>query len=376
MLKTELFSNTTATYLPPFIGNGFIKQTFTSSGKKLKSFGILFGTYCRKNTIDIIVEILDNTDKVLYNETINSSILVDNAFHTFKSDIDLEVNGKYTLSIKILKGITVNTITCKIGDKKYDEKLTINNNPIPDKQLVCEFTFLDENYIEQKIEYENFKDNLGLISVIIPTYNSAEYLSKTLKTLENQIYNNFEVIVVDDGSKNPIKVYSIVKNSPLDITLIFSCKNKGACYARNLGIDISKGQYIFCCDSDVELNNDCLYKMINKLHENPNATWCYCNFYVGKELRSFYPYNKHTFFKRNCSSTMSLVKASANGRYDTSIRRLQDWDFFLTLAENGHEGIWINEVLFKAHDRDGITKNNPLNYTQALNILKSKHPNM
>ena len=150
-------------------------------------------------------------------------------------------------------------------------------------------------------------------------------------------------------------------------------KNLGACTARNKGAEIAEGEYLFFCDSDVVLDPTIFEKMIQKLHVNDSAKWCYCNFNVGTTSKIFKEFNIEELRNRNLCSTMSLMKTEVFPGFREDLKRLQDWDVFLTLAEAGHQGIWINENLFKAADRPGISKNS-ISWVDAIADLRKYHP--
>ncbi|MDQ0173387.1 glycosyltransferase family 2 protein [Paenibacillus tundrae] len=87
------------------------------------------------------------------------------------------------------------------------------------------------------------------VSVIIPTYNKAEYLDLTLSSFINQTYKNFEIIIIDDGSEdNTLEVIGQYEDL-LDIKRI-SHLNQGRAYSRNRGLDISTGEIILFNDDD------------------------------------------------------------------------------------------------------------------------------
>lgn len=90
-----------------------------------------------------------------------------------------------------------------------------------------------------------------LVSVILPTYNRAHLIDRAIKSVLNQTYHNFEIIVVDDGSSDATKsVVNLFKDKRLKY--IKYHQNRGACFAWNAGIKESQAKYIAFQDSDDE----------------------------------------------------------------------------------------------------------------------------
>ncbi|MFI3328903.1 MAG: glycosyltransferase [bacterium] len=88
-----------------------------------------------------------------------------------------------------------------------------------------------------------------LVSIIIPCYNVDKYITKCFESILTQTYQNFEVIVIDDGSTdNTLDI--IMKYEHLPNFKIITQSNKGVCVARNIGIDESKGEYMVFIDPD------------------------------------------------------------------------------------------------------------------------------
>jgi len=85
------------------------------------------------------------------------------------------------------------------------------------------------------------------LSVIIASYNHQDYIAETLESLEKQTFQDFEIIVVDDGSTD--KTVEVAKNFP-SRAQIFTQENQGVVAARNRGASLAKGQYICFVDSD------------------------------------------------------------------------------------------------------------------------------
>lgn len=121
-------------------------------------------------------------------------------------------------------------------------------------------------------------NNYPLVSIIIPTYNSSDYIIDTLRKLESQSYKNFEIIVVNDGSKDNtlelLKAEEII-NPRLKV---IDKTNGGVSSARNSGIRNAQGRFISFLDDDDEFDPDYLIKMYARYRET-GAKAIYCGFY-------------------------------------------------------------------------------------------------
>ncbi len=114
---------------------------------------------------------------------------------------------------------------------------------------------------------KNNKENNLLISIIIPCYNIEKYISKTLESVFNQTYQNFEIILVDDGSKdNTGKLLDDYSKKDKRIKVIHKV-NEGVSQARNIGIENAVGEYIYFLDGDDLIENN-LLERANEVFEN------------------------------------------------------------------------------------------------------------
>ena len=93
-------------------------------------------------------------------------------------------------------------------------------------------------------------NNQPKISVIIPVYNTAKYLSKCLDSILNQTLKEIEVIVVNDGSKDNSQELIDVYKEKDDRIVAIQKENGGLSDARNVGIDVANGEFIAFIDSD------------------------------------------------------------------------------------------------------------------------------
>jgi glycosyltransferase involved in cell wall biosynthesis len=232
-----------------------------------------------------------------------------------------------------------------------------------------------------------------MISIIIPVYNRAKVIGKTLESIKNQTYKNYEVIIINDGSTD--KTEDAVSNflakagdSFTNELSFFNQKNQGAPAARNNGFQKAKGDLLFFCDADTFLKPEALEKMFNTLAAHPEASYTYSSFFWGKKLFKLFPFDANRLRQMPYINTMSLIRRSdfpVQG-WDVALKKFQDWDLWLTMLEQGHIGFWIEEPLFTI-DPSGIISNwlpkvaykyfpflpAVQRYNNAMAIIKKKH---
>lgn len=231
-----------------------------------------------------------------------------------------------------------------------------------------------------------------MISVIVPCYNHASALPGLLNSLAKQTYDDIEVIIVDDGSKdNPCKVVNKMAAS-----LPYSCechitKNQGAPAARNFGARLAKGDYLLFADADLIMQPNMLMVLLDALNKNPQASYAYSAFKFGWKKFSAVQFDASALRKMNYIHTSALIRKADFIGFDESLTRFQDWDLWLTLLSNGKVGVAVPEVLFTARVmRVGISKWRPsmwykiwpifgftpgtvLAYNKAKRIIQEKH---
>ncbi len=188
----------------------------------------------------------------------------------------------------------------------------------------------------------------GLISVIIPVYNHAEHLQEVLNALFRQSYGQFEVIIVDDGSERYLRKEDFQVAPNFRITWLRQ-DNKGAPAARNFGFNNSHGDYLLFLDADVIASVDMLEKLYIALEKNPQASYAYCDHYMGFKRIPSRNFDADALKKNNYIPTMSLIRRSDFPCFDESLRRFQDWDLWLTMLEHGNRGVYVSGFLWRAY---------------------------
>ena len=233
-----------------------------------------------------------------------------------------------------------------------------------------------------------FKNNNNIIiSIIIPTYNREKYIVNSVKSVLNQNFNNIEIIIVDDLSKDNTR-YEIEKIKDNRIKYIKLNKNKGACYARNLGIKIAKGKFISFQDSDDLYRFDKLKKQMENLNKyNSDFDFCRICVHVNQTLKIYYPNddivneikNKNIFdillSKGNFISTQSiLVKKNYIEKFlfDTKFPRWQDYDLVLRIIPNVKVS-FTNETLVDVYKQKDSISLFPEKLKKAIILLLNKN---
>ena len=111
-----------------------------------------------------------------------------------------------------------------------------------------------------------------LVSIIVPVYNAEKFLNDTISTVQNQTYSNWELLFIDDKSKDDsVKIIEAAIKKDKRIKLYKQAKNGGAALARNRGIEEAAGKYICFLDADDLWKPEKLQKQITFMHNQKCA---------------------------------------------------------------------------------------------------------
>lgn len=189
------------------------------------------------------------------------------------------------------------------------------------------------------------------ISVVIPCFNHANVLRRTLECLVHQTLQPREVVVIDDGSTdNPEPIVREFKDRlPLAFTRLRH--NHGAPFARNEGAKLTSSPYLLFLDADAELVSSALQVFAETLHDHPESAFAYSNFLWGAKRFRGQVFNVEELKKRNYIHTSSLIRREAFTGFDETLKKFQDWDLWLTMAKHGATGVWIDRDLYRIQPR-------------------------
>lgn len=228
-----------------------------------------------------------------------------------------------------------------------------------------------------------------MISIIIPIYDQADHLDNCLVSIKKQTYDNYEIIVVDDGSRDDVKTVINKHKRIFGLKIsYFEQENQGASSARNRGARLAKGEYIIFCDADVIMEPKMLGSMLKTLKNNPNSSFCYSSFIWGRKKFTLWPYDARKLKQMPYINTASLIRKEYFPGFDEKLKRFQDWDLWLTMSERGYKGVWLNQMLYKVNLGGAQTMSQWLpdpvyklfpflpavkRYNQAKEIIMKKH---
>ncbi len=202
------------------------------------------------------------------------------------------------------------------------------------------------------------------ISVIMPAYNAERYIEKSIVSVRNQTFKNWELIIVDDGSTDKTSlIIEGFRSMDCRIKYIYQ-QNKKQAAARNRGVAEAKGKWIAFLDSDdiwlynkleeqfkyvAQINADVFYTQGVIIDENNSITSDYepaCGYFTGAKM-----YKR--LYKGNPIPILSVVLKKewvskvGNQNEDEKMAGCEDWDYWIRLAKAGAGFYGIESKLFK-----------------------------
>lgn len=194
------------------------------------------------------------------------------------------------------------------------------------------------------------------ISIIVPVYNKSEYLRTMLDSVLNQSFSDFEIILIDDGSTDGSERIADEYQQKDSRVKVKHIKNEGVSHARNVGLDVAKGEYITFIDSDDTVAEDYLLNMYRLAEEN-SVPIVICGIiklwpdqfdkevilppYRGrKEMRDiineFASVQKQTGIYGFCAAKIVSRELIGSNRFDEKVVLAEDFDFYLKLYRQIH----------------------------------------
>lgn len=222
--------------------------------------------------------------------------------------------------------------------------------------------------------------NLPFVSIVICTQNRAEALKKyALNSILKLDYPNYEVVVVDDTSKDKTQeILKEFKNKIKNLTIVKNQKAKGLCYARNLGVKYAKGEIIAFTDDDCIVNKNWLKELV-KPYKNKEVMVVGGKIYIGNSNNTFNPSKE--IFGCNMSFRKNIFD---NFSFDTNVyfnkcNSRDEAELIYRLKNKNLKVIYADRAIVKhfpqpAKYRKNIKIGSPLNkvymYTKKIQLIR------
>lgn len=200
------------------------------------------------------------------------------------------------------------------------------------------------------------------VSIVICAYNAAPFIADTLRSVIAQTFQDFEAIIVNDGSTDNTEAVIAPFLSEAQQLIYLKQENKGPAAARNTALRNARGRYIAILDSDDVWMPTYLETMVSLMQSNPSVDLYYPNavFFGGTHLdgliyQEFRPSSEpvtiEKFLKRECHVFIScLFKReilNAVGLFDEALRGSEDFDLWLRMLQHGYRFAFTREILVR-----------------------------
>ncbi len=188
------------------------------------------------------------------------------------------------------------------------------------------------------------------LSVVVPCYNGGKFLDQLTASLARQTFRDFETIVVNDGSTDPLTLKKLAALAPG--IRVLNQENRGLSAARNAGIAAASADIVLVLDCDDQLEPAYLAKTLAALQANPAAGFAYTHIRLvggASGIQERYANAFDILFKNCLGYTVLMHKAAwlKAGKYDESMRDgYEDWEFNLRLIHAGFAGVAVPQALF------------------------------
>lgn len=209
-----------------------------------------------------------------------------------------------------------------------------------------------------------------LVSVIMPAYNSAAFISESIQSVIQQTYANWELIIVDDASTDATrKIIESHSISEHRIRSFYNATNKGTDYSRNKAINAAKGAFIAFLDADDLWKPEKLEKQLKVLSKD-NVAACFSSYelmsekgeLLNQKIQALPVLSYDRLLKANYVGNLTgIYNANLLGKiYCPEIRKRQDWALWLKVIEEGGPMEGIPEALAVYRLRNNSISTNKL----------------
>lgn len=224
----------------------------------------------------------------------------------------------------------------------------------------------------------------GTVTVAIPCRDpNPEHFREALRSLKRSTWRGFEIVVVDDGSRNRAFEDVLAAEFP-EARFVRHPRNLGLPSARNTAVEASSSEYILQLDADDQVAPTYLEKALWALESHPEWSFCgaWTQVFGSKEFvwpRGFD--DGRDFLDDNCTTATCLIRRTADraiGGHDPTLTSgLEDWDYWLRMAEHGLWGGSIHEPLVRYRAGEAATfwpeRDDPVRNAKFRQMLRDRY---
>ncbi len=325
-----------------------IGQVYHKQGEKkwLSSYNKPFGNKVEETIIvdGLFFVVNKNIIKKQFNEEIKG-------FHFYEIDFCFN-NFLEGVKVGVISDISITHLSVGQTNQQWEENREQFVNIYKDKlPQIVPYTY----------EIKKINDKEPLVSILMPIYNYGNRINQTLKSVFEQDYTNYEIILVDDGSTDQFVKMKLNQLEDIDRVKVVYKENGGPSSARNEAFKHSKGDFILPLDSDDMIRNGYIKSCVTILQRDKNISPVYCDTHHVGEIQGVEKrpeWDKVRLlegpFIVNCSMMHREAFEKVNG-YDEDLNGWEDYDMWLRMMKEGYIGKRIDKPLFIYfhHEKDG-----------------------
>jgi glycosyltransferase involved in cell wall biosynthesis len=222
-----------------------------------------------------------------------------------------------------------------------------------------------------------------LVSVIMPAYNAEKYIDQAMKSVLDQDYSNFELLIINDGSTDETE--SIIQSFSDSRIRLFIQENKGVSSARNLGLDKMKGDFFCFLDADDAMTTKSLSSRIEAFTLKPKLSFVDGKVQmVDEKMENILRIWEPAFSGNPLHDLIGLIGKSFFGpswifrkrglekiRFDEKLTHCEDLLFCMNCAREGHFYSFVSEVIVRHREHDNSVMFDLVGLDQSYNYVGS-----
>jgi tetratricopeptide (TPR) repeat protein len=221
-----------------------------------------------------------------------------------------------------------------------------------------------------------------LASIIMPARNAATTIATSIKTIQDEPLQEWEIIVINDGSSDETaEVVEQIRKSDPRVAIYHTC-GRGVAFARNVGLSVARGKYIGFLDADDLYQNQAMTKRVRALEDNPHWEGVYClteivdgnleelNWSIGSYRRKISFADMHSNI--HLGSVIAKADLLRRQSFQVGLANGEDWLYLSQVLRAGTELEYIPDchVAYRIHDRSTVLQDFAAHENKLLEIIE------